>query len=62
MVSVDVKSLVSKLNETTHRALEAAAGFCLSRPHYNVETRSVLGRETVFGCAGLTRTHSPPVG
>jgi type VI secretion system protein VasG len=37
MVTVNLKSLVSKLNETTHRALEAAAGFCLSRTHYNVE-------------------------
>ncbi len=37
MVFVNLKSLVSRLNETTHRSLEAAAGFCLSRTHYNVE-------------------------
>jgi type VI secretion system protein VasG len=37
MVFVNLKSLVGRLNETTHRSLEASAGFCLSRTHYNVE-------------------------
>ncbi len=37
MATVDLKSLISKLNETCHRAMEAAAGLCLSRTHYNVE-------------------------
>ena len=37
MVFVNLKSLVGRLNELNHRSLEAAAGFCLSRTHYNVE-------------------------
>jgi type VI secretion system protein VasG len=37
MVSVDLKSLVGKLNDTCRRALESAAGLCLARTNYNVE-------------------------
>ena len=37
MAAVDLKSLVSRLNELCRRALEAAAGLTLSRTHYNVE-------------------------
>ncbi len=37
MTQVNLKSLVAHLNPTTRRALEAAAGLCLSRTHYNVE-------------------------
>ncbi|MBV10864.1 MAG: type VI secretion system ATPase TssH, partial [Rubinisphaera sp.] len=37
MVSVNLKSLVGKLNPTTQRTLEGAAGLCLSRTNYNVE-------------------------
>ncbi len=37
MDQVSLKSLVSKLNDTCRRALEGAAGLCLSRSHYNVE-------------------------
>ena len=37
MAALNLKSLVSKLNSTTTRALEAAAGLCLSRSNYNVE-------------------------
>lgn len=37
MVSVNLKSLVARLNDTCRRALEGAAGFCLSRTHHNVE-------------------------
>lgn len=37
MITIDLKSLVGKLNETTRNALEGAAGLCLSRTHYNVE-------------------------
>ena len=37
MVTIDLKSLVGKLNEETRNALEGAAGLCLSRTHYNVE-------------------------
>jgi len=37
MDQVSLKSFVGKLNETTRRALEGAAGLCLSRTNYNVE-------------------------
>jgi len=37
MAPVNLKSLVGRLNGASRRALEAAAGLCLSRTHYNVE-------------------------
>ena len=37
MAAIDLKALVSRLNEHCRRALEAAAGLTLSRSHYNVE-------------------------
>ncbi len=37
MVSIDIKSLVGRLDDHCRRALEAAAGLTLSRTHYNVE-------------------------
>lgn len=37
MITIDLKSLVGKLNDTCRSALEAAAGLCLARTHYNVE-------------------------
>src|SRR5579872_1016798 len=37
MAAIDLKSLVSRLNDHCRRALEAAAGLTLSRSHYNVE-------------------------
>src|SRR5215208_5278070 len=37
MATIDLKSLVRRLNEPCRRALEAAAGLTLSRSHYNVE-------------------------
>jgi type VI secretion system protein VasG len=37
MATIDLKSLVSRLNEPCRRALEAAAGLTLPRTHYNVE-------------------------
>ncbi|MCP3690246.1 MAG: type VI secretion system ATPase TssH [Gammaproteobacteria bacterium] len=37
MITIDLKSLVGKLNETCRTALEGAAGLCLARTHYNVE-------------------------
>ncbi|NNG04040.1 MAG: type VI secretion system ATPase TssH [Inquilinus sp.] len=37
MATVNLKSLVGKLNEPCRRSLEAAAGLTLSRTHYNVE-------------------------
>ncbi len=37
MAQVNVRALVGKLNPTCRRALEGAAGLCLSRTNYNVE-------------------------
>jgi type VI secretion system protein VasG len=37
MATIDLKSLVGRLNDPCRRALEAAAGMTLSRTHYNVE-------------------------
>ena len=37
MAAVDLKSLVSKLNDVCRRTLEGAAGLTLSRTHYNIE-------------------------
>ncbi len=37
MAVTNLKSLVAKLNAPTRRALEAAAGLCVSRTNYNVE-------------------------
>ncbi len=36
-MQVDLKSLVQRLNPTCNRALEGAAGLCLSRTNYNIE-------------------------
>jgi type VI secretion system protein VasG len=37
VAQLNLKALVSRLNDTNKRALEAAAGLCLSKTHYNVE-------------------------
>jgi len=37
MASVNLKQLISRLNDTSRRMLEGAAGLCLSRTNYNVE-------------------------
>ncbi|NWF83718.1 MAG: type VI secretion system ATPase TssH [Bryobacteraceae bacterium] len=43
-MSVNLKSLISKLNDTSRRALESAAGLCVARTHYNVEIEHFLLR------------------
>jgi type VI secretion system protein VasG len=40
--SQDLRPLVEKLNTTCRKALEAAAGLCLSRTHYHVEVEHWL--------------------
>lgn len=42
MISIDLKSLVGRMNEPCKVALESAAGLCLSRTHYNVEVEHWL--------------------
>ena len=42
VVDFNLRSLVGKLNETCRRALESAAGLCLSRTNYTVEAEHWL--------------------
>src|ERR1051326_2014219 len=39
---VSVKALIDKLNDATRSAVEAAAGLCQSRRHYDVEIEHYL--------------------
>ena len=39
---MNLKSLISKLNDSTRSTLEAAAGLCLSRTHYDIEVEHYL--------------------
>ena len=41
-MALSLKSVVSKLDNTTRTALEAAAGLCLARTHYDVEIEHYL--------------------
>jgi type VI secretion system protein VasG len=41
-MSVNLRSLIGKLNHETRSAVEAAAGLCLSRTHYDVEIEHFL--------------------
>ena len=43
-MALNMRSLISKLNDTTRSALEGAAGLCLSRTHYNVEIEHYLSK------------------
>jgi type VI secretion system protein VasG len=42
MMNVDLRSLIGKLNDQTRNAVEAAAGLCLARTHYDVEIEHFL--------------------
>ena len=42
MAGLDLKGLIGKLNPVCQRALEGAAGLCLSRTNYNVEVEHWL--------------------
>lgn len=53
MISIDLKSLVGKLNEPCRNALEGAAGLCLSRSHYNVEVEHWLLKLLEIGNSDL---------
>jgi len=41
-MSVNLKSLIGRLNDTCRQSLEGAAGLCLSRTNYDVEVEHVL--------------------
>jgi type VI secretion system protein VasG len=42
MPKSNIKSLIGKLNDTCHKALESAAGLCLSQTHYEVDVEHFL--------------------
>jgi type VI secretion system protein VasG len=42
MISVDIKSLLRRLNTYCTRCLESAAGLCVSRTHYEITVEHVL--------------------
>ena len=41
-MGLNLKALISKLNDPTRSALEGAAGLCLSRTHYDIEIEHFL--------------------
>jgi len=41
-MSINLKSLIGKLNDSTRNALESAAGLCVARRHYDVEVEHYL--------------------
>ncbi|MGD0903915.1 MAG: AAA family ATPase, partial [Terracidiphilus sp.] len=41
-MSTNLKALIDKLNDTTRRTLEAAAGLCVARTHYDIEIEHYL--------------------
>jgi type VI secretion system protein VasG len=41
-MALNLRSLISKLNDTARTSLEGAAGLCLARTHYNVEIEHYL--------------------
>jgi len=44
MITVDIKSLLNLLNPYCTRSLEAAAGLCVSRSHYEVTVEHILAK------------------
>jgi type VI secretion system protein VasG len=41
-MSTNLKALIDKVNDATRRALEAAAGLCVARTHYDIEIEHYL--------------------
>ena len=41
-MAISLKAIVSKLNDTTRKTLEDAAGLCLARTHYDIEIEHFL--------------------
>jgi type VI secretion system protein VasG len=44
MITVDIKSLLERLNSFCTRSLEAAAGLCVSRAHYEVTVEHLIAK------------------
>ncbi len=55
MASVNLKTLVDKLNTTCKKALENAAGLCVSRTNYSVEIEHCLLKLQEMGQADFAR-------
>jgi type VI secretion system protein VasG len=58
MITKDVKSLLQKLNDHITRALEAAAGFCITRTHYEVSPEHLLIKLLEDGKGDIPRIFS----
>lgn len=43
-MNINLKALIGKLDDTCRRTLEAAAGLCLSRTHYDVDIEHLLSK------------------
>lgn len=43
-MNINLKGLIGKLDDTCRRALEGAAGLCLSRTHYDVDIEHLLSK------------------
>jgi type VI secretion system protein VasG len=41
-MNVNLKALIGKLNETSRKALEGAAGLCVTRTHYDIDIEHLL--------------------
>jgi type VI secretion system protein VasG len=54
-MNLNLRSLVGKLTDTSRRALEAAAGACLSRTNYEVEPEHVFAKLLEDGTGDLAR-------
>ncbi len=59
MAALDLKPLIGRLDDQCRRALEAAAGFTLSRSHYNVEVEHWMAKllDIPGGDVGLILRH-----
>lgn len=55
MITKDIKRLLKKLNEYTTRSLEAAAGFCITRTHYEVSIEHLLIKFLEDGSGDIPR-------
>ena len=54
-MTVNLKSLISKLDGTCRRAMEGAAGLCVSRTNYDVEIEHVLLKLTETSNTDVSR-------
>jgi type VI secretion system protein VasG len=55
MITRDFKKLLLKLNDHTARALEAAAGFCIGRGHYEVSLEHLFLKLLEDGSGDIPR-------